>query len=239
MGVCKKHPFADCKVNHHDPQYLGSNAKNNPKNNPKDGAKRAAAIALGLSMYTRTGAGGWSNTDFFRKGGTQEQLEQILERTKKSEAKAIKFELEIKLIPLDNRRQWHRGDPRPQQGGGERSLGTNPVGAKLEREKKGLEQLLVLYPAPYQIEDCRNYEKQVGCDVRIWLEKSLKYRVDIKSGNVITKAQQAVALSSAEDAVTYFIFDPVTGQAMPINKDCEFEPVAFKVYAPKAVAATV
>ncbi len=143
----------------------------------------------------------------------------------------IKTETKIDIQPLDKRRQWNRGEKR-KRGGPERTTGNNPVQAKEEREQKGLAELQLIYPEPWQIEDCRSYNPQVGCDARIWLRKELIARVDIKSGNRITDAQYAVALSSETEEVPYYIFNPDTGQAMLINSKTILVPKTFAVYAP-------
>ena len=153
--------------------------------------------------------------------------------------KSEKFEGKIDLQSLDKRRKWHKGTP-TGAGGSERSSGKNPAGAKEEREQKGLAELQRLYPAPYQIEDCRKYKKQVGCDFRVWMDetgKTLIARVDVKSDNRVTDAQLSVAYSSEDEGIPYYIFNPDTGQAMLINRSCQVTPKVFAVYAAAAKAA--
>lgn len=129
----------------------------------------------------------------------------------------ITQEVAIELQPLDSRPRWQQGTKQPHKGGPERTMGTWQ--AKLDREAAGLKQLANLYPAPHHIEDCVAYKKQVGADYRIWNDETLVARVDVKSGNIMTKPQLKVAFSSEAEGVPYFIFDPYTGKAMPITKE--------------------
>jgi hypothetical protein len=116
--------------------------------------------------------------------------------------------------------------------GGPRRSVLDPDSKKNERENRTIPFMQTEWPEDsFIIEDVRDSVPQKGADFLV-LHKAtgaLAAKVDSKSANCITYPQMLAALQNIASGIPYWLVDPIKGWKMQVTKDCNFEPMTFRV----------